>query len=128
MCIRDRGVPVGGFESDALKALASYAWPGNVRELENAVERATVLADDEKVRLEDLPQNVREPDAVKPVATSDTLSADELSVKKRSAELEKHLITRALTVTEGNRTRAAELLDLSYRALLYKIRDYGLDD
>jgi len=122
------GVPVGGFESDALKALASYAWPGNVRELENAVERATVLADDEKVRLEDLPQNVREPDAVKPVATSDTLSADELSVKKRSAELEKHLITRALTVTEGNRTRAAELLDLSYRALLYKIRDYGLDD
>ena len=111
-----------------MKALASYAWPGNVRELENAVERATVLADDEKVRLEDLPQNVREPDAVKPVATSDTLSADELSVKKRSAELEKHLITRALTVTEGNRTRAAELLDLSYRALLYKIRDYGLDD
>ena len=49
-----------------------------------------------------------------------------LSVKKRSAELEKHLISRALEVTEGNRTRAAELLDLSYRALLYKIRDYGL--
>ena len=55
------------------------------------------------------------------------LSSDELSVKKRSAELEKHLISRALEVTEGNRTRAAELLDLSYRALLYKIRDYGLD-
>ena len=48
-------------------------------------------------------------------------------MKKRTWELEKHLIGRALEVTGGNRTRAAELLDLSYRALLYKIRDYGLE-
>ena len=60
--------------------------------------------------------------------SAESMSSDELSVKKRSAQLERHLISRALTVTEGNRTRAAELLDLSYRALLYKIRDYGLDD
>jgi len=122
------GVPVTGFEAEALKALAAYSWPGNVRELENAVERATVLADEEKVAVGDLPRTIRDPDAVKSVVTSDTLSTDELSVKKRSAELEKHLITRALSVTDGNRTKAAELLDLSYRALLYKIRDYGLDD
>ena len=43
------------------------------------------------------------------------------------AELERRLISRALQITDGNRTKAAELLDLSYRALLYKIRDYGLD-
>jgi len=122
------GVHVMGFEPEALKALQAYSWPGNVRELENAVERAVVLTDGEKVVVEDLPRTIRDPGAVKPVVASDSLSADELSVKKRSAELEKHLITRALTVTEGNRTRAAELLDLSYRALLYKIRDYGLDD
>ncbi|MGW8283247.1 MAG: helix-turn-helix domain-containing protein, partial [Gemmatimonadota bacterium] len=75
---------------------------------------------------DDLPEIVRDPDSTVRIS-SDTLSSDELSVKKRSAELEKHLISRALEVTEGNRTRAAELLDLSYRALLYKIRDYGLD-
>jgi two-component system response regulator AtoC len=121
-------IPVSGFETEAMKLLTAYSWPGNVRELENAVERATVLADGDQVTAEDLPKNIREPDAVKPIVTSDGLSADELSVKKRSAELEKHLIARALTVTDGNRTRAAELLDLSYRALLYKIRDYGLDD
>lgn len=56
------------------------------------------------------------------------LPPDELSVKKHTARLEAQLIERALQVTEGNRTRAAELLDLSYRALLYKIRDYGLGD
>ncbi|HSM08648.1 MAG TPA: sigma-54 dependent transcriptional regulator [Gemmatimonadota bacterium] len=122
------GVPVTGFEVEALKALSAYSWPGNVRELENAVERATVLADEEKVVVGDLPSTIRDPDTVKGVVMSDSLSSDELSVKKRSAELEKHLITRALTVTDGNRTKAADLLDLSYRALLYKIRDYGLDD
>ena len=56
-----------------------------------------------------------------------SLRADDLSVKKQSAELERRLISRALQMTDGNRTKAAELLDLSYRALLYKIRDYGLD-
>ena len=105
--------------------MSSYSWPGNVRELENVVERAMVLADGETIERDDLPEIVRNPDSTIRV-TSDTLSSDELSVKKRTAELERHLIARALEVTEGNRTRAADLLDLSYRALLYKIRDYGL--
>jgi two-component system response regulator AtoC len=116
---------VEGFEAEALKCMASYSWPGNVRELENVVERAMVLADGETIERDDLPEIVRNPDSTIRV-TSDTLSSDELSVKKRTAELERHLIARALEVTEGNRTRAADLLDLSYRALLYKIRDYGL--
>ena len=120
------GVDVTGFESAALKLLEGYSWPGNVRELENVVERAAVLVDGEKVGTGDLPASVQKPDGVTPLS-SESLSSDELSVKKRSAELERHLISRALTITEGNRTRAAELLELSYRALLYKIRDYGLD-
>ena len=110
-----------------MKLLKAYAWPGNVRELQNAVERATVLTDGEKIGVADLPASIREPDGVTSSA-SESMSSDELSVKKRSTQLEKHLISRALTVTEGNRTRAAELLELSYRALLYKIRDYGLDE
>ena len=56
----------------------------------------------------------------------DSLPEDELSVKKHTAALERQLIARALEITGGNRTRASGLLDLSYRALLYKIRDYGL--
>lgn len=121
------GVSVTAFEPAAMKMLQAYAWPGNVRELQNVVERVVVLSNGDKITDSELPASIREPKGVMPTS-SESLSSDELSVKKRSAQLEKHLISRALTVTEGNRTRAAELLDLSYRALLYKIRDYGLDD
>lgn len=120
-------VSVTAFEPAAMKMLQAYAWPGNVRELQNVVERVVVLSNGDKITDSELPASIREPKGVMPTS-SESLSSDELSVKKRSAQLEKHLISRALTVTEGNRTRAAELLDLSYRALLYKIRDYGLDD
>jgi len=119
------GMDIEGLQPEALKRMQGYSWPGNVREVENVVERAMVLATGQSIELDDLPEIVRDPESLVRIS-SETLSSDELSVKKRSAELEKHLISRALEVTEGNRTRAAELLDLSYRALLYKIRDYGL--
>ena len=51
---------------------------------------------------------------------------DDFSVKRQTEALERALIKRALERTNGNRTRAAQLLDLSHRALLYKIRDYEL--
>ena len=119
------GLAITGFEPEAVKALTAYSWPGNIRELENVVERAMVLTHGDRIGEGDLPDSVRDPKASLKAAGGN-LSSDELSVKKRSWELEKHLIGRALEVTGGNRTRAAELLDLSYRALLYKIRDYGL--
>lgn len=120
------GLAVEGFDPEAVKALAGYSWPGNIRELENVVERAMVLSEGQTIGLDDLPDIVRDPKSLLK-SGGGSLSSDELSVKKRTWELEKHLIGRALEVTGGNRTRAAELLDLSYRALLYKIRDYGLE-
>ncbi|UCF18864.1 MAG: sigma-54-dependent Fis family transcriptional regulator [Gemmatimonadota bacterium] len=119
-------VNVEGFEPAAMKLLLGYSWYGNVRQLENVVERAMVLAEGPTIRPDDLPEFVRHPE-VSPNGPLETLRADELSVKKQTAELERRLISRALQMTDGNRTRAADLLDLSYRALLYKIRDYGLD-
>ena len=119
------GVNVSGFEPAAMKLLLAHPWYGNVRQLENVVERAMVLAEGSTIKPEDLPDFIRHPEiAIEGAQT--TLPADELSVKKQTAELEARLISRALQVTDGNRTKAADLLDLSYRALLYKIRDYGL--
>ncbi|MBI4513429.1 MAG: sigma-54-dependent Fis family transcriptional regulator [Gemmatimonadetes bacterium] len=123
---RQLGVAIKGVEPDAMRALENYPWPGNVRELENVIERGIVLAEGPRIRLADLPDAVVNPAQVadQPVVA---LSEDNLSVKKHTAELEKRLIARALEITGGNKTRAAELLELSYRALLYKIRDYGLE-
>jgi two-component system response regulator AtoC len=113
-----------GIEPDAMRLLLDYPWPGNVRELENTVERAMVLADGTKLTQTDLP-----PQVTSPVVSFDgpELAEDELSVKKHSAQLEKRLIKQALDRTGGNKTRAADLLELSSRALLYKIREYGLE-
>jgi len=120
------GIGVNGFEPAAMKALLGHPWYGNVRQLENVVERAMVLAEGTTISAVDLPDFIRHPQA-SVEGPLDALPADELSIKKQAAELERRLISRALQVTDGNRTKAADLLDLSYRALLYKIRDYGLD-
>jgi two-component system response regulator AtoC len=113
------------FSPEALERLGAHRWPGNVRELMHAVERAVVLAEGPIIREEDLPDAVRSPRP--PAAGEGSLPGDDLSVKRATAALEARLIREALSRTGGNRTRAALLLDLSYRALLYKIRDYGLD-
>jgi two-component system, NtrC family, response regulator AtoC len=115
---------VEGIEPEAMRLLLEYRWPGNVRELENVIERAMVLADGTILDTHDLPPHVQSP--VLAIDDPD-LSDDELSVKKQGARLEKRLIQKALARTGGNRTRAAELLELSSRALLYKIREFGLD-
>jgi two-component system response regulator AtoC len=119
------GTSVTSVDSAAMGHLVAYPWPGNVRELENVVERAMVLADGETITPEQLPRPVIDGDAK--ISSPDSLPEDELSVKKRTAALERQLIARALEITGGNRTKASDILDLSYRALLYKIRDYGLD-
>jgi two-component system response regulator AtoC len=107
---------------EAQETLAAYRWPGNVRELEHVVERAVVLAEGPLIREEDLPDALREaPGPVPPVP-----DGDGLSIKRGTRALEARLIEAALERTGGNRTRAAELLEISYRALLYKIKEYGL--
>jgi two-component system response regulator AtoC len=111
-----------GIEPEAMEILLDYGWPGNVRELENVLERALVLTEGPKIRAEDLPEGVRVPRPDDVLADPD----GDLSVKRRTAELEKYLIQRALERTGGNRTAASDLLELSPRALRYKISDYGL--
>ena len=121
------GLSVKSVEPAAMKLLLSHPWYGNVRQLENVIERAMVLAEGDTITEDDLPDFIRHPETAAVEGPLETLPADELSIKKQTAELERRLIARALQATDGNRTKAADLLDLSYRALLYKIRDYGLD-
>jgi two-component system response regulator AtoC len=119
------GLPLRKLSARAMELALRYRWPGNVRELENALERALVLSDDDEIEPDALPGALRASAAPEPVPAA--LHPDDLSVKRAQRVLEVDLIRRALERTGGNRTRAAELLELSPRALLYKIRDYGLE-
>jgi two-component system response regulator AtoC len=115
---------IRGVSTEARKLLLEYGWPGNVRELENTIERAMVLADGDVLQVTDLPDRIR--DALDPVQVH--LASGELSIKRTNAAIEQILIRRALQKTKGNRTRAADLLEISHRALLYKIKDYKITD
>ena len=116
------GTAIRGVDAKAKKILLDYDWPGNVRELENVVERAMVLAEGETLGPEDLPERLRDPQDPARII----LESDDLSIKKMQRFMERTLIARALEQTEGNRTAASKLLEISHRALLYKIKDYGL--
>jgi two-component system response regulator AtoC len=116
---------IRGIDPGAMRLLLEYPWPGNVRELENTVERALVLTDGDKITPDDLAAHIASPVGA---LDSPDLPDDELSVKKHGAVLERRLIKQALERTGGNKTRAADLLELSSRALLYKIREYGLEE
>jgi len=118
------GTSIRGLDTETRRLLYEYAWPGNVRELENTIERAMVLAEGEQIIAADLPERIRE--ARDPVQVQ--LASGELSVKKTTRIIEEILIRRALQKTKGNRTRAAEVLEISHRALLYKIKDYQITD
>ncbi|MBL9112392.1 MAG: sigma-54-dependent Fis family transcriptional regulator [Myxococcales bacterium] len=118
------GTHIRGVSPEARKLLIEYPWPGNVRELENTIERAMVLAEGEVLDANDLPERLRE--SLDPVQAQ--LATGELSIKKTSAAIEEILIRRALQKTKGNRTRAAEVLEISHRALLYKIKDYKITE
>lgn len=118
---------VKGFSSEAMERLKRYPWRGNVRELENCIERGLVLTDGDIIDIDSLPPSIR-------VLSSDDdeagtfISQEEISIKKVSREIEVTLIQRALERTNGNRTQAAKLLEISHRALLYKIKEYGIGD
>jgi two-component system, NtrC family, response regulator AtoC len=118
------GTKIRGLSSEARRTLLEYAWPGNVRELENTMERAMVLAESDLLTEKDLPERLRK--TQDPIAQH--LESGELSIKKTVSAIEAILIRRALQKTRGNRTRAAEVLEISHRALLYKLKDYNITD
>ena len=121
----------------ALTLLVSHSWPGNVRELRNAIERAVVIAPDDVLTPEDLPEAVQGVGAVADLAapsetvaeatirTSDTPTGP-LDIKEQLARYEAELIEAALKRAGWYRKGAAESLNMPVRTLAYKIKTYGI--
>jgi len=102
-----------------LKRLIDYAWPGNVRELANVVERLLLLAEDGRVSEDDLPREL--------VAPAEAPSDFRVPPQGFSWEAhERECLGQALSLAAGNRARAARLLDLPYKAFLYRLEKHGL--
>jgi two-component system, NtrC family, response regulator AtoC len=116
---------VKGIDHKALEALMNYPWYGNVRELENTIERAMVLTDKDSIEPENLPMEVQNFQNRVEIAP---LDEEECSIKKAAKVMEMNLIKKALKRTKGNHTHAARLLEISHRALLYKIKEYGINE
>jgi transcriptional regulator with PAS, ATPase and Fis domain len=119
------------FSPELLLACANYPWPGNLRELGNFVKRYLVLGD-EKLAINELQPRTdgsgAKFDASPPRNSSPESSGGGLKSLARSAkdEAEAEAIAKALDETNWNRKQAAALLQISYKALLYKIRQYGI--
>jgi two-component system response regulator PilR (NtrC family) len=121
----ESGQTLDGFSDAAMALLKAFPFPGNVRQLENIVERAVALASGPRIELSDLPDEVR--DAAQTVtASAMTLPDDGLSLESTLDTLERNLILQALEKSSGVKTRAAELLGLTFRSLRYRLKKLGM--
>jgi DNA-binding NtrC family response regulator len=108
-----------------IRALRSHRWPGNVRELENTIERACILADSAELQPSDL--GFGGDGEIEAKAIGFDLSGTLSEATSRATQIvERQKIQAALADCEGNKARAADLLGVSYKTLLTKIRDYNL--
>jgi two-component system response regulator HydG len=111
----DNKKPVEEFSPEARTKILAHRWPGNVRELENAIERAVVLSEGNRIEADDLPfegaQPLRGPIRV-PGATM--------------GDIERWAILATLEAVGGSTSKAAEILDISVRTIQYRLHEYGL--
>ncbi len=124
---KEFGRDLNGITPDAMTCLEQYGFPGNVRELENIIERAVALETGDKVSLMSLP------DHLKYGATPDSpqvnpFSDDGLDLDSMLLNTELHYIRKALEKTGGNKTRAAELLGMSFRSLRYRLEKLNISE
>src|SRR2546426_43493 len=116
---RANNLPTKDLTPDALIALGHYAWPGNVREMKNLLESLVVTVPGDVIDLADLPPAVR-----------GERSADAIHLRVEAGmsmrDMQRELIRRTLARTDGNRTRAAHILQIGVRTLQRKIKEYGL--
>lgn len=102
-----------GFSKKALQYLQEYDWPGNVRELENTIERAVILSNTAEISPDVFQLRKTEP---------------RMPIGKTLKEINKYAILQTIEMTGGNRTRAAQILDVSRRWLQYQIKEWGMVD
>jgi len=108
-------------EDKALQVLLSYYWPGNVRELENTIERALLFFSGDKIKVKDLSPHLMQ------VVNKETALGLNGGKIQKLGELEKELIIKALKISDGNITLAAQQLGIARNTFYVKIKKYGIN-
>ena len=124
-------LPQRSMSQGALRRLLEYNWPGNVRELKNTIDRAVIMADGDEVAQKDLHDEITagmsKGNMVEGEAETDGLQVPfTADFREDRREVERRYITRCLEYTQGNVTRAAEILDMHRQSLQHKLRQLGL--
>ena len=110
---------------DAMRILTDYSWNGNVREVRNTIERLVILSKNNRIEIEDIPNEI--------IRATNTRTFTELDInndfdlKKAVEDFEKSIIIKALATTNGNKAKAADLLNMKRATLYYKLNLYDLD-
>jgi DNA-binding NtrC family response regulator len=112
------------FTAEALRAMSAYHWPGNVRELENTIEYASILSSlRDQIGIEDLPEEISgAPPSARASGAGVMVTDQGLSFRSAVSSLERDLILQSMRLADGNKARAAELLDLKRTTFLEKLR------
>ncbi|MDH4231611.1 MAG: sigma-54 dependent transcriptional regulator [Nitrospirota bacterium] len=110
---------VRGIGEDAIASLTAYSWPGNLRELKNVIRRAVLFSSHDTLEKDFLESLINET-----YSTPDTTFT---SLKNEIRDLEKKRITEAIAKTGGNKTKAAELLQISYKSFCEKLKEYKIE-
>ena len=124
-------LPQRALSQGALKRLVEYNWPGNVRELKNTIDRAVIMAEGDEVTPKDLPDEITAGMSMGSMVEGES-DADGLRIpftadfREDRREFERRYITRCIEHTQGNVTRAAEILDMHRQSLQHKLRQLGL--
>jgi two-component system response regulator AtoC len=133
--LRERGVDIAllanfflaahatQISDEAMQKLQVYSWPGNVRELENVLERATILAGKQIILIQHLPADISGSQVLNSV---ETVSVNQFSIPKATEQIERKLIVDAIASCNGNKAKAAKLLEISERSLWNKLDQYQL--
>ena len=127
---RELNKPPLGLSPPAEQELLAYPWPGNVRELQNCIERAAILTEGDTIHSRHLNLSFRAPaveEDVSPWSQIDLSGTMAEASRRVIGEVERRKIEQALKEATGNRNRAAEMLQISYKMLVSKLKDYGLD-